>query len=339
MLFLILLLGVSCCNRPKPSVKEIEYVNDLFITDSIDIESLGILNPYNISYHHDMLVFKSKGKNGLQVLDLRDYKTYSINIIGEGPDEVSMFSIVKNNHSSLLHFTDPNTRKILAFNVDTLRLDADAKPYFWMKMPIDKNEVIFNSFENQSFFFFSGHIDNGRFLNYNKKTGESIASGTFPENEQTESLDWKRKGSVFNGTVLTGNDTHVAVCCNGLLNFYEIMPEGSLKEINHRYYYFPTFYLNNGNGAVITFSNEDIVGFRDIASEGDNVYMLYSDKTVKKNGEGAFNCESIIVYDWQGNAKCEYRLEKSLYSFALDGKRVYGICREDNPKVYIYQLP
>ena len=336
---LIIIFFVSCNAHPHPSLEGFEIVKDLVVTDSIELEGYNILNPNSVYYTQNMLVFKSRGRNGLQVLDLNDYKSYVMNIIGVGPDEVSMFNIIRNKYSSVFHFVDPNTKKILEFRIDTLRDCEVARPFFLKKTPTDANEVVFNGFENSSFFFFTGHIGDGRFLSYNKKTGYKKVCGEFPENDQTVLLNERRKGSVFNGTMMTGNESHFVACCSGLIDFYEISPDGELHEITNRYYHFPNFEVNNGNGPVVSFSSEDKEGFRGIDSEGNFVYTLYSDKTFKEYRERAYNCETLFLYDWEGNPQCEYRLEKSLYSFAVNGKRIYGLSRENDPKVYVYELP
>ena len=338
ILLLLILFFASCNGGSKATLDGFMIVKDLSVSDSIELEDYNILNPYGIHYAHDMLMFMSRGKNGLQVLDLKNYKTYTLNLIGEGPDEVSMFNIIRNNHLSLFHFIDPNTRKILEFKIDNLRLEDNSKPFFWMKMPGDTKQVFLNGFENENFIFYTGHLDSGRFLSYNKLTGKMIFCGEFPKNDQIASLSQRRKESVYNGTIMTGNESCFAACYSGLIDFYKISPDGILYIINKYYYHFPTFIINNGNGPVVSYSSEDKVGFTDIDSYEYGVFTLYSDKSFKEYRERAYNCESLFMYDWEGNPQCEYRLEKSLYSFAVSGKRIYGLSRENAPKVYIYEL-
>ena len=60
--------------------------------------------------------------------------------------------------------------------------------------------------------------------------------------------------------------------------------------------------------------------------------------TFNEKGMDAQNCPYLMSYDWNGNPQCEYHLEKPLWDVAINGRTLYGLSRENEAIIYIYEV-
>ena len=222
------LLCTSCSyySDRNPVLPSFSKVWELELKDSIDLESLDILNPTAVYYRKGFLVFTSStGKQELQFLNLEDGKVFTKSIVGEGPDEVMFYEAIRNSSSAKFHLLDYNLGKVLEIDLDSLRNDPSVSPHLHLSL----KESLFNGFENENYMYFNGMFEQGRFMCYDKKTKQVAFYGLYPEREETESLSPMLKGIVYNGTFMTGNDKYFVSAYSGLLDFHEILSNGHLR--------------------------------------------------------------------------------------------------------------
>ena len=338
-LFLILLLFLSSCSSHEQEgiLPDFHKVENLVVKDSIDLEALDILKPTHVYYKDSFLIFHtSTGHQELQFLDLKDYTVSTKEFVGHGPDEVTTYSIVDHYGSSEIRIADPNLKKILSMNLDSLQADSIVMPRFFMNTP-ERKPVHFG-FENSRYLYFAGTFEEGRFLCYDKQTEKVAYYEDYPVTDETSSLPRYSRSVIYSGCLLLGKEERLVARTRGLLNFYEIVENGRLIPKATHHYFSPRFFFSS-TGRSVSWSGEDIQGLTTGCSTEQYLYFLYSDKTFEKYGMAAQHSPYLMTYDWDGNPVCEYHLEKPLWDVAVNGRTVYGLSREKEAIIYIYELP
>lgn len=344
MRVLYVVLGVlfilSSCdsNKYRSPLEDFDKPIALEVIDSIDLERLDILNPHTILYKDSFLIFSTiQGKKEMQFLDLRTMAVYTCNVIGQGANEMSMYSIVKNPTSRFFRFADYRKGRIYEVDLEKLRADSAVQYTMAYELPLGKDELVLRFFETENNIYGIGLLQKGRIYSFNKKKSLVKQCANYPTNEDIEKLDMRHKGALFTRTLMAGNANHLVTASFGLIDFYEVLPDDSLQLKQMRHYFFPKF-TSREYGIAISFDTNDIHGFSGIDSDERFVYLLYSRKNFKESGEDICNSSDLFLYDWHGNPFGYYSLSKPLYGFSLFGNKLYGLSRVGNPKVYIYSL-
>ena len=334
----ILLCFLSCKERDKV-LADFETNKNLPLTDSIVLERLDILNPHYIQYKDSFLIFSSMmGEREIQFLNLHSQKTTSLKVIGQGVNEMSRYSLVKTSTPSSFCFADHRRGKIYEMDLKKLKTNSNTTHSLKYKLPSnDSTDYFLRFIETDHYIYGIGLFQKGRIYSYNKDNQATNVSMDYPRNEDILKLDMLHKGALFTGTIMVGNDTTLVLSCFGLIDFYNVMPDGGLKLKCKHHYFFPQF-SGQEQGHLIIFKRDDTYGFSGIDADEKYVYLLYSGKNIKEEGEHAYDCPHLLVYDWNGHPIKHYKLSKPLYDFCISGKTLYGLSREVEPMVYIYSL-
>ena len=146
--------------------------------------------------------------------------------------------------------------------------------------------------------------------------------------------------SFYNSTLLAthpdGNRLCAVLVRMAALSF-SIVENRELKEIRRYEYNEPTV-INEGGLARI--SNEETLDcFHGIASDRDYVYLLYSGRKWPGEEVPSYECNHLLVYDWDGNFVTRYDLARRALSIFLDGNELYCLTQYPSDKLYIYRLP
>lgn len=340
ILFSIPIIGLilsSCVSEAQdgilPDFHKVEY---LAVKDSIVLESLNILAPTSVLYKNGYLVFRTAlGWQELQFLNLENMHVSTKEFLGQGPDEVTTYTIVDCYGAPEIRIIDPNQKKILSINLDSVRMDDAIMPRFLMDTPEQKR--LTRGFENNRFAYYVGLLEEGWFMCYDKQTHEVTYYENYPESEATSSLPAYSKSVINGGTNLYGNKNLLVAKNRGFIYFYEIATDGSFVKKAVRHYFYPQFFLSK-TGISASWSNKDIIGFTGGCTNEEYLYFLYSDMTFNEKGMDAQNCPYLMSYDWNGNPQCEYHLEKPLWDVAINGRTLYGLSRENEAIIYIYEM-
>lgn len=330
----------SACGNQKQSSPFLDFARtaELEVTDSIDLEALGILNPHYIQYKDSFLVFCSMtGNREMQYMDLRSGRVTTRSVIGQGPGEMSHYSIVKTVSPASFRFADFHQGKIYGVNLEELRNDTAAGHTLDYDLPIEEGDHAIRFLETENYIYGIGLFKEGRIYSLDKRSGKVVVDAGYPSNEDVERLDNLQKGALFTGTLMVGNEETLVAGCFGLIDFYDILPDGNRALKRSYHYSFPKFQTAE-TGPAVAFYRDDIQGFLGMDADERFIYLLYSGKNLKESGEDTFNCPHLLVYDWDGNPLIHYELPKSLYAFSVAGDVLYGLSRKSNPKVYVYSL-
>lgn len=335
MIFLCL---ISCEKRDN-IFADFKDRKSLCSTDSIVLEQLNILNPHYIQYKDSFLIFSSMtGEREIQFLNLQSQRITTRKVIGQGANEMPRYSLVRTSNHSSFCFADHRRGKIYEIDLERLKTDSNTIHSLKYELPVkNKSDYFLRFIETNKYIYGIGLFKEGRIYSYNKDNQTTNISMDYPTNEDILKLDMIHKGALFTGTIMAGNDTSLVLSCFGLIDFYKILPDGSLKLKCKRHHFFPQF-SGQEQGHLIIFKRDDTYGFSGIDADKKYVYLLYSGKNIKKEGEHAYNCPHLLVYDWNGYPIKHYKLSKPLYDFCIAGNTLYGLSRERDPMVYIYSI-
>lgn len=331
---------MGCSHETVCGLDGFTDISTLTIKDTLVLEDRNILNPHHIYYKDSFLIFTSiRGQREIQLLNLLTKKVTEYNVIGQGRNEMTGYHTVRSNNDKMYLFGDDRLGKIYGICLDSLKEDPDANYNLLVTFPVEKSRRFFRFVDMPKFVIGIGMLKNGRFGIFNKETGDYNEQMDYPENKGIALLDEIHKGAVFSRTLMSSDNKgkRFVSSCFGLVDFYSLSDDGRLALVKANHYHFPLF-EKGINGQAIIFKKEDKVGITAMCTNEEFVYALYSDRTVEKHGEEAYNASYLLVWDWNGNPKRAYKLPVSLYGFALNGDIVYGLSREESPIVYLLDL-
>lgn len=336
---ILILFVLSACSGKDDSIfSDFPRTMGLQVLDSLDLEEREILNPHYIHYKDSFLVFHSMtGDKDLQFWNLRTNLVTVRHVIGQGANEMPRYVVAHTDNPASFRFADYRRGKIYEMDLDKLHKDTTVRHSLVYQLPIEEGELPLRFYEMGDYVFGVGLFSDGRIYVFNKRTQQAKVCMDYPSHERIAPLDYRHKGALFSGTVMTGNQNTLVLACFGLIDFYEILPDGSLKLKREHHYSLPEFQTAE-IGRAVTFQRDDIFAIADIASDERFVYALYSGKNIKESDTDAYNCPHLLVYDWEGNPIVHCLLSKPLYGFSLGDGMLYGLSREVNPIVYVYSL-
>lgn len=340
LILLVGLFGYGCGNKASSSQKVFSDIYSLTVKDSIQLESLGILNPHYIYYKNDFLIFNSlQGEREIQLLDLKFNRVTEFKVIGQGKNEMQNYHTVNNQTEKVYMFADNRQRKIYGIHLDSLRNHPKTNYELLFSLPNVEDRHFYRFLDIQDGIMGIGLLKDGRFGIYKKENNVYTEQMAYPENEEISRLGDMHKGILYSKTIMESDMSgkNVVAACFGLIDFYSISEKGELKLKKSHHNHFPMFEART-TGTAISYKKEDKIGITGLCADNNYVYVLYSDKTFEEQGMDAYNASSILVYDWNGLPVKQYNLSVPLYSFTVANKLIYGLSRKRNPMVYIMPL-
>ena len=339
-------LIVTSCQQEKVlgdnELPDLTKAQSLAVVDSIDLESRGILNPTTIRFTDDFLCFYvGNGQQEMHFLDLRDMSVIEKNIHGQGPNQVNYYEWIETTDKNVIKYIDFKKWDIYSFNLDSLRANPETEPIWLYQIPPKKGIVnVQDAVEMDRYVYFTGIYTSGSgwIYCYDKQTQEFRSYGDFPAYEELASEEYMTKSMIFAIMMKATNGKRLSLSIRGTLDFYDITDDGGLEVFREHHYYLPdiTIYPNG----TFAYNTKAKRGFcYGYTYDERYLYLLYTDRTYKEFKENPdMDYEYLFVYDWNGNFVKHYSLEKPLYDLAIDGTTLYGLSREVEPIVYIYDL-
>lgn len=330
----------GCSRNPVCGIDGFYDASTLELKDSIELEDRNILNPHHIYFKDGFLIFNSiRGEREIQLLNLSTDEVTEYHVIGQGKNEMANYHTVNTADENMYLFADNHRGHVYSVSLDSLRLNPKKDYELLYSLPVAKGGLFLRFMDLPEHVVGIGLLKGGRFGVFDKDTDAFKEQMEYPENEAIKPLEYLHKGALFSRTLMAvdGTGKRMVATCFGLMDFYSVSDDGDLSLLKSNHYHFPLFETGT-NGPAVIFKKEDRAGITGICTDKNYVYGLYSDKTIAEYGEGAYNAPYLLVWDWNGNPVKAYELPKPLYGFALDGNTIYGLSREESPKVYILEL-
>ena len=308
--------------------------------DSLDLEQFGLLLPSRLVKYDRWMVFdQTQAKYNLAIINLDTHSKMEALRVGRGPGEMLQGSLRYLDGSKLI-LCEVNA--LTAVSLDLASLREGYIP------PVDTIGN-FKSIKSASYRF---RKVNGGYVSTDSEgdawyslwdTGGFIGNGIDqPHVPGFGTVFTSMVDSFYGSSLLTTHPDGDRVCFAlvgmAALSFSAI-ENRELKEIKRYEYNAPT--VANEGGVPYILREESLDCFHGIASNRDYVYLLYSGrkKLLGENGAPSYECNHLLVYDWDGNFVTRYDLSRRILSFFLDGNELYGLTQYPSDKLYVYRLP
>lgn len=337
-LLIVVLLFYCCVSCTHDASRAIDadfiMVEKLQTKDSINLEELGLLLPFTVTSFDSCFIFGNiRSEYFVSVLDKQTHTIHNIVNNGNGPGEVILFSLVRNNEDRFL-FADVARNNLF---------ELEFKKDFSHNKIFQINDSLINKFcsiatIDDSYIIGTGMFGESRFVIYNLIDRTFSYSGKYPNEGGVETLSSIQKAALFSGTFIAihPNKSKFISADSGIIEFYDVDKNYKLVLNSFKYYHFPQFSIPN-NGPVIATKKESITGFIGMTYNSTYVYLLYSNSTYLERGADTFSSNVILVFDWDGKPIKEIILSNEVRSIDVDADTIWGVS-SDHSKLYKYVL-
>ena len=306
--------------------------------ESLDLEKFDIYFPRNVLKIGDCLAMSEyNGTYNLTILDPLNDRKFELFRKGRGPGEMV--------NASSLH--ERNNRAILYDRTSSCCVSVDIVSSLNDRSPMLDTLAVFGEFASRPSrlcyadeVFISSDVLSpkswycsydigGNVLSKVKTIGFNVLQG----------CDDDFMSSLHLSSVYTADPSSSRVCvanvASATLSFSRL-ENGVLTEYK-RYEITPPEISFRGRFAVN--SPDSIDSFHDIDSDDDYVYLLYSGrKTFNKESIPSFECNHLLVYDWDGLPVEHFELSHNVSSIHVVGSRVYCGTSYPHAQILVYEL-
>lgn len=332
---LLFIIGICSC-RQKPSTDKVE-IHDV-VLQPVCSEELFISSPHKMVMAGDLLaVSDRKSDSLLWFIDVVQGVCLGKGCTrGQGPNEASIITSLTSPNGK--HFTvyEPNRRILYGLQWKEGKCMTD------VLLRIRKGNTGFHQkvYPLGNTFLSTGFYEKQPFCLIDSFGNISDTFGEYPYRDEAErETSGIVKGQVYQGgiTVSSSRNRMVAYSILGNnLQFYQIdtkMPTLLYEEHAE----FPEYKYEGEN--YLGASRKNKLTYLDAAASDNRIYLLYSGKTIDKEGMDAFSGNVIYVYDWGGKRLAELQCNRPLRCITLspDGNTMYAMTADDNPQPMMFR--
>ncbi len=330
LLLLLLILGcrrkINDLNLNFPDVQKI-------IFHKVKLSDDDLLKPYDLLIVDSLTILRDpfNGKL-LSIIDInRERLTNRVISIGRGPNEVIGANIFK-MRGKQLQVVDVSVRKTQIHNLDSLLegIETPAKSIIYDKFPIEKDEFLLSvQFLNEDNVIAIGAFADGRFRVYNIKSLKSYPVSEFPEDYSREhSIESNfTKLTAFQGLIQGKPDNTKFLYYSHMCYNFEILEfqVGRLTKVSEKSLNFPLYGRSSDGSAVFKRENKLSFAYSDVTN--DFIYLLYIGRSLVDHSENYTYGNEIHVFDWDGNEKIKYLLNRDVKAISVDARnnKIYGL--------------
>lgn len=196
------------------------------------------------------------------------------------------------------------------------------------QLPKDKQHL--SAVKADDFVIATGLYEEGRYLLYSLVDGSARYFLSYPETPEFPGLRENTKAMLYASSVLRVSPDRSAFVCadmySGVIDFCRVAG-GAIERVKTVRLHYPKVKIAEVPSSRVAYTPDNRFGFMDVAVTGDRVYALYSGKTYRVDRGRAFECQTLLVYDWEGNLVRSLLLDVALQGITYDGEEgaVYGI--------------
>ena len=197
-----------------------------------------------------------------------------------------------------------------------------------IQLPKGKQHLV--AVKAKNFVISTGLYEEGRYLLYSLADGSARYFLSYPETPGFSDLREKTKAILYASSVLRVSPDQSAFVCadmySGAIDFCRIVA-GSIERVKTVRLHYPSVQITEVPSSRVAYTQDNRFGFIDIAVTGDRVYALYSGKTYRVDRGRAFECQTLLVYDWEGNLvkSCLFDTPLVNINFDLEDQNIYGV--------------
>ncbi|WP_292268908.1 BF3164 family lipoprotein [Butyricimonas sp.] len=195
----------------------------------------------------------------------------------------------------------------------------------------------------RDFIISTGLYENGRYL-YTPREGEARYFLSYPDLPDLPDLTEKMKAILYASSVLRVRPDGMRFVCadmySGVIDFC-CVGNGSIELVNRLCLHMPDIRLIGKKQPKICYTRDSRMGFTDVAVAEDLVYVLYSGKSYREAGKDFTSCDTLMVFDWDGNLQNTYNLEHGVtgISYEVGENVLYAVSNAPHTPLFRLQLP
>lgn len=290
-----------------------------------------------------LLIMDYKSDSVFHYINLKEKKYMGqFGVRGQGPNEFIHFTSLQPYYSEFTCGYDLMKKEIKIMKWDSL--NNRLKSSTWKRwtdtwtfdvIPYGQDKFVGNGCFNDSIFAIFDNRENSVDL-----------AGEYPcKDENEKNISAYNRALAYQGTLrLTPKGKLAfATMCAKMLFLYEIQNNRLIQRkvvIDCYADYKPDYSGGEGTYSVVHNGNLPVC-YRDLSVTESYVYALYSGRSFKEYGLAQWECDSIYVYDWNGNMQALYKLDLPLLCFCIDEQSglIYGIANNPEPTLVCFSLP
>lgn len=334
---------VVSCQSEKTYQDECRFAWTDFETKELKGHELvfdeDVMSPYHLILKDSFLLTLNQGTEKLcHVFNLNSKKKIIEKImVGQGPEDMIHPFFVDIESGDSFQIYEPMNSNVYTYSLDSFlqgnktessrKIKLSESP-FWGELSLLDDKMVGSSYRPDAPCYVFGSDG--------KK--QPLGFGEYPKG--VENYTNMEVLGAYRSIVATNKKNRVAVChmFTDLIDFYD--ENGTLLKRMHgpEHFYTPFIEFRDGN---MVGSRPDGNYYRDAFYSplcvGEYLFVLYNGKFVDKPNYDLL-ATNILVFDWDGNPVCRYKLDKGVSRIAVDVERakIYGI--SDNPEYHIVEF-
>ena len=306
--------------------------------ESLDIERYDIFFPRNVLKIGDCFALSEfNGSYNLSILNPSTGRKVELFRRGRGPGEMV--------NASSLHTR--NNRAILYDRSSSCCVSVDILSSFNEGKPVLDTIAVFGEFASRptrlcftdELFISCDVLSPGSWYCSYDNSGRVLSKVQAIDFDVLQGCDSDFVSSLHLSSVYTADPSGTRICvanvASAALSFSRL-ENGILSEYK-RYEITPPEVSFRGQYAVN--SPDALDFFHGIDSDEDYVYLLYSGrKTFNKDSIPSFECNHLLVYDWDGLPVKRFELSHNVSSIHVVGNRIYCGTSYPHAQILVYEL-
>lgn len=299
----------------------------IIIKSVFALKQYGVTDPQDFVKQGNLLVVgRSYEDCQVQVIDTRNKEKSGMLKFGEGVKEsigITGLTLGSNGNVTVLDY-----RKGKLHELPVSPSSRGAVPN---ELQLEPERCHLAAIKGESFVITTGLYEEGRYRYYSEESGEECYYLSYPGHPDYPGLSEKAKSMLYASTVLRLRPDEGAFVCtemrSGIMDICRIV-DGGVECVCRRNFYYPKVrVIEEGNEIDIAYFQDNVFGFQDVAVSNDRIYVLYSGKTYQEAKQNVSQCQTLLVFDWEGNLLSSSSLDIPVYKISFDSveNALYGL--------------
>lgn len=326
------LLFTGCASEERdPYLRSLKLRSEIISPiDSVDLEQYDIYRPHKVEKFGDwMAIFNDKGDFNVMFINPMEKDSFGIIRRGRGPGEMSNASsfhsfggngrIYDWNSSMLIEIEMSKTLSGKKAVLDTVLSYNESffRPYYLCSA---KNGVVSSILYDEDNSWYGLYSPEGDIISKVARLGYAELKG----------LDKDKVSSVNISSSFTSNSIGDKFCVVSTvcaaISFSELR-DNKLTEIKR---YEESVLPSGGRDATACFEG--------VCADDRFVYALYSGRKMSDKSFPSYECNNLVVYDWNGNPVRRYHLSRNVFSVSVYDDRLYCVSTYPSTKIFVYHI-
>ncbi len=174
-----------------------------------------------------------------------------------------------------------------------------------------------------------GAFESGRYAVFNTETSEVYYISDYPKNDSEAHKDESNitKYSAYQGYMCSNPENSKFIAISSMSYNFEILEfkNGLLTKVGEKALNHPEYRKAADGSAVFKRENKLSFAYSDVTN--DFIYLLYIGRSLVDHSENYTYGNEIHVFDWDGNEKIKYLLNRDVKAISVDARnnKIYGL--------------